>query len=257
MTTPGGTHRPSGDSRLHLVVGASGKLGGAIVERLLAGGATVLGVARDRERLQRVVERAGGHLEMCVADVRSDEAVGRIRTAIGGRSVGMVVNAARPTATGGVLDVPPSAVTEAVDVKVGGLLRLVRAADDALVEGGRIVALGGRLGYDADPRAAAAGIANAAVANLVRQLAATYGPRGITAHVVAPGAVRGAGPDGSSASALGHVVSEAAQAEGTPLGRLPSPTDVAWAVELLLTPQAAFLNGGALILDGGRRTAIP
>lgn len=257
MTSAGASDPARGDDQLHLVAGVTGKLGGAIADRLLARGGTVLGVGRTREPLDAAVERAAGRLEACVTDIRSDDAVEQIREAIAGRPICMIVNAARPAAPGGVLDVPPSAVAEAVDVKAGGLLRLVRAADAALGEGGRIVALGGRLGYDPDPRAAAAGVANAAVANLVRQLAMVYGPRGVTAHVVAPGAVQSTGLDRPSLSALGHVTSTPDHVSQTPLGRLPSPTDVAWAVDLLLEPEAAFLNGGSLIFDGGRRTAIP
>lgn len=257
MTSAGASDHARGDDQLHLVAGVTGKLGGAIADRLLARGGTVLGVGRTREPLDAAVEQAAGRLEACVTDIRSDDAVLRIREAIAGRPVRMVVNATRPVAPGGVLDVMPSTIARAVDVKVGGLLRLVRAADAGLGVGGRIVVLGGRLGYDPDPRAAAAGIANAAVANLVRQLAMAYGPRGVTAHVVAPGAVQPTGSEQPSASALGHVTSPPEHAAHTPLGRLPSPADVAWAIDLLLAPEAAFLNGGSLILDGGRRTAIP
>ena len=246
------------DGRVHIVAGAGGRLGGAIVDRLLVRGATVIAVNRTPRRLEPSAGgQAAGRLEPCVADLSDDAAVGTVGAAIAGRPVGLVVNATRSLTPGAVLDVSPAAIAAAVDLKVGGLLRLVHAADATLAEGARLVAVGGRLGYDPDPLASAASIANAAVANLVRQLAAALGPRGVTTHVIAPGAVAHAPSDDGPTTALGHAASTTEHAAGTPLGRLPTPADVAWAVDLLLAPEAAFLNGGSLILDGGRRTAIP
>jgi NAD(P)-dependent dehydrogenase (short-subunit alcohol dehydrogenase family) len=235
---------------LCVVAGAAGAIGSAVTRRLLDRGQTVIGVGRDTDRLAAVV--AHDRLEKCEADLTDDAAVAAIATAVADRPVAMVVNATRPAAAGSVKEIAPSTVAAAVELKVSGLLRLVRATEHSLLPGGRIIAIGGRLGYDPDPETAAAGIANAAVANLVRQLALAYGPRGVTAHVVAPGAVdsprmRAENPGGSLERLAAH----------SPLGRLPTVDDVTWAVLMLAEPGADHLNGGSLLLDGGRRSAIP
>jgi len=158
--------------------------------------------------------------------------------------------------------VTTEAVLEAVDVKVNGLLRLVRAVDGHLVSGARIVAITGHLGYDPVPASVTAGVANAAVAALVRQLARAYGPRGVTCHAVAPGPVESPRLDrliDHLASAADSTADEARAAlmGEAPVGRMATPEDVAWAVGLLLDDAAAMMDGSTLFLDGGRRTSLP
>ena len=235
-----------------VVVGASGALGGAIAERLVAAGLTVVGVARgasgrrpahappfrpaaQRMRQQRAVVRqtaaqqtaavrssavrssatqssatqksaaqksatqksatqvrdaevgatgrsaaadtkGRGGLEWCAADIGSDDAVAAIAAAVGDRPVRMVVQAAGLPAAGPLATIEPDALGRAVALKCGGLLRLVRAVEHNLHPGSRIVALGGHYGIEPAPYACAAGVTNAALANLVRQLATAYGP---------------------------------------------------------------------------------
>lgn len=247
--------------RVHVVAGATGRIGAALVERLLAHGKDdVVGVARRTVGLERLASRHRKRFRPCATDLADDVATDDLRAAVGDRRVGLVVNAARSSTPGGIDQVRAGDLARAVDLKAGGLLRLVRGADAGLGDGSRIVAVGGRLGYDADPGAAAAGLANAAVALLVRQLAHHLGPRGVSCHVVAPGAVAGseglpvAGVD-PRGGADRHL--PAVSPATSPLGRLPTVEDVVWLITTLTEPSAVFLNGGSLILDGGRRTAVP
>ena len=120
---------------------------------------------------------------------------------------------------------------------------------------------GGHYGIEPAPYACAAGVTNAALANLVRQLATAYGPRGVTAHLVAPGPA-----DTPRLRALSRQAAEtrgvpvdtvlAERAAESPLGRLVTPAEVAWAVATLLAPEAAALDGSALSLDVGARRGI-
>jgi NAD(P)-dependent dehydrogenase (short-subunit alcohol dehydrogenase family) len=241
----------SGD--IAVVVGASGALGGAIAERLRAEGLTVVGVART----------ADGPLG-CAADIGSDDAVAAIAAAVeaaGDGPVRMVVQAAGLPAAGPVETIAPDALGHAVALKAGGLLRLVRAVDGRLGRGSRIVALGGHYGSEPAPYACAAGVTNAALANLVRQLAVAYGPRGITAHLVAPGPAdtpRLRGLSEQAAARRGVPVEQvlAERAAESPLGRLVTPAEVAWAVAVLLAPEADALHGSTLALDVGARKGI-
>ncbi len=233
-----------------VVVGASGSLGGAIAERLAATGLTVVGVSRSGAS--------------CSADIGSDSAVSAIAEAVaaaGDGPVRMVVQAAGLPPTGPLAQIEPDALGRAVALKAGGLLRLVRAVEDRLRAGSRIVALGGHFGSEPAPYACAAGVTNAALANLVRQLAIEYGPRGITAHLVAPGPVdtprlRGLCEQAAAERGVSVVQVLAERAAESPLGRLVTPTEVAWAVAVLLAPEADALDGATLALDIGARRGI-
>jgi NAD(P)-dependent dehydrogenase (short-subunit alcohol dehydrogenase family) len=144
--------------------------------------------------------------------------------------------------------------------KVGGFLRMIGGCRDRLFPGSRLVVLGGHYGEEPSFRVPLAGMTNAALANLVRSLADRWGPEGVTVHLVAPGPVdsprmtaiaqRTAArrDDGSTADA---VLDE--YRAGSPLGRLTTIDEVAWAVTTLLAPEAAALHGSSLKLDAGRR----
>lgn len=267
--TPDGLPRPalpfmevtmSANSELAVVVGATGAFGTAIVERLCASGLDVLAVARSAASLDALASRHPG-VTGCVADIASDEAIAAIAAAVD-RPVRMVVHGPGVAVAGGVLEAPTAALVEAVNIKVGGLLRLVRAVDSRLVKGSRLVAIGGHYGFEPTAYAAAAGVANAALANASRQLSLAYGPRGITAHLIAPGpadterlhrvAVDRAAQRGSdTAAVLAELCAESS------LGALTTPAQVAWAVSLLLAPEADALTGSTLMLDSGRRRGLP
>jgi NAD(P)-dependent dehydrogenase (short-subunit alcohol dehydrogenase family) len=234
-----------------VVAGATGTIGSAISTMLSARGLRVLGLARDAEPARGIRS----------ADLTDTGAVAAIGSELDG-DVRVIVHAAGPELGGGISDVDPASVLAAMDIKVMGLLRIVRAVDPLLVPGSRIVAVTGHLGYDPIPASVGAGVANAALGALVRQLAAEYGPRGITSHAVAPGPVESPRLDrliGHLATAGDITFEEARQTllDGSSVGRFATPDDVAWAVSTLLEDGAALANGSTLFLDGGRRTAIP
>jgi NAD(P)-dependent dehydrogenase (short-subunit alcohol dehydrogenase family) len=153
-------------------------------------------------------------------------------------------------------------MVDAVNIKVGGLLRLVRAADEHLAAGSRIVAIGGHYGLEPTAYAAAAGVANAAILNVVRQLSMAYGPRGITAHTIVPGPAdtdrlrRVAATRAEQRGCSTDDVLDEMRAESS-LGILSTPEQIAWAVSLLLAPEADAMTGSCLMLDAGRRRGLP
>lgn len=245
---------------LAIVVGATGALGRVICRRLTETGLQVMAVARSPEALSQLATELPTILP-CAVDISRDAAISDLGARIGG-PVRMIVHGPGVATAGGVLDVPTAALTAAVDIKVGGLLRLVRAADEHLVRGSRIVAIGGHYGFEPTAYAATAGLANAALANVVRQLSWAYGARGVTAHLVAPGpadtdrlrrvAAARAGLDGVAVDeVLAQMRGESA------LGTFTSPEQVAWAIALLKDPQADALAGSTLFMDAGRRRGLP
>ena len=252
----------AGDSEQEwaVVVGASGAIGRHIAERFHGLGLGVVAVGREVETLEHVADGRPGVI-VCSADIRTDEGEELIRRAIPG-TVRIAVNSAAAPMGGPILESSPEAIRQATDVKVNGTLRLVRAVRDHLTTDSRIVAIGGHLGYDPIPEASTAGVANAALANAIRQLSRALGPEGVTCHVVAPGPVwterlQGMLADASASRGVPEDVILKEFRDRSPIGHLVTIDEVVWAVELLLAPEARTLAGGTLLLDAGQRTAIP
>ncbi len=243
-----------------IVVGATGAMGKVIAARLAARGLKVIAVARSADSVAALAASVPG-IVACVADIAADSAIDAIRTALDG-PVRMLVHGPGVATAGGVLSAPTSAVVDAVNIKCGGLLRLVRAADEKLERGSRIVAIGGHYGFEPTAYAATAGVANAALANLVRQYSWAYGPRGVTAHLVAPGPAdterlrRVASARGERDGISADAVLDEMRAESA-IGAFTTVEQIAWAIEMLLAPEADALAGGTLFMDAGRRKGLP
>jgi NAD(P)-dependent dehydrogenase (short-subunit alcohol dehydrogenase family) len=243
-----------------ILVGATGAFGTAITKRLLDAGLGVIAVARSTDSLQALTAANPG-VRACVADIGNDSAITAIAAAID-KPVRMVVHGPGVAVAGGILTAPTESMVDAVNIKVGGLLRLVRAADIHLATGSRIVAIGGHYGLEPTAYAAAAGVANAAILNVVRQLSMAYGPRGITAHTIVPGPAdterlrRVAATRAEQRQCSTEEVLDEMRAESS-LGILSTPEQIAWAVTLLLAPEADAMTGSSLMLDAGRRRGLP
>ncbi len=245
---------------LAVVVGATGAFGRHIVSRLRDRGVSVLAIARDGAALAALAKESPG-IRLCVADLASDAAITTIAREMG-EPVRMIVHGPGAAVAGGILNAPTEAIVDAVNIKVGGMLRLVRAVDPWLGKSSRLVAIGGHYGFEPTAYAAAAGIANAALANLMRQLSLAYGERGITAHLIAPGP--------ADTERLRRVAADRAALRGVPVEQvmaemvaessihaMTTPAQVAWAVSLLLDPEADAMTGATLMLDSGRRRGLP
>lgn len=244
-----------------VVTGATGALGSAIVACLRSTGLRVVAVARSRPDLERLTSGDRGVVPVA-ADLGDDDAIATIAAAVQGR-VRIVVHAAGLPPSGTVETITAAEITHGVDVKIGGLVRLLRAVEPQLGEGSRIVVLGGHYGYEPTATAPLAGMVNAALGNLARALADHWGRRGVTVHVIAPGPVESprmqalaqrAADRRAEGTTADDVLDE--YRAGSPLGRLTTIEEVAWAVGLLLAPEAAALHGATLSLDLGRRRGI-
>lgn len=243
-----------------VVVGATGDMGQYIVRRLDKNGLRVIAVARSQDALRDLCAESDSIIP-CVCDIATDESIATISSLINAR-VRMVVHGPGVATAGGVMVAPTEAVAAAVDIKVSGLMRLVRAVDDHLVSGSRIVAIGGHYGFEPTAYAATAGIANAALANLVRQYSWAYGARGVTAHLIAPGPadtdrlMRVATARAERDGITQEQVLEEMKAESA-IGSFTKLDEIAWAVEMLLAPEANAMAGSTLFMDAGRRRGLP
>lgn len=248
-----------GKAGLAVVAGATGSLGAAITRKLASKGLEVLAIGRREAELEALAVEIPG-VRPCVADLADNHAVDAIRARLSGpvriavQAVGLPI---RPK------DQPfdPSSLGIAVNIKIGGLLRLTSALDDHLERGSRIVALGGYHGFEPDPTATGPGVTNAAMANLIRQLSARYGPRGVSVHLISPGPV--------DTDRIRKLADDSARITGdsaenildgwrreSSFNRLITTDQVAWTAALLLDPEADALHGSVIHLDGGRRKGI-
>lgn len=237
-----------------VVSGATGALGSAIVADLSTRNVPVIAIARSTKALIGLGEQFS-NVQLLACDL-SMEAPDFRNTRISA-----VVHAAGANFGGGVHDVDYGAILSGIELKVNGLLRLVRSAEGLLEDGGRIIALGGNLGLDPVPGATVPGVVNAALANLIRQLNRAYASRGISSHLIAPGPVDTERLRQRAADEARHEGSTPTDvfgryASSSPFSRLTTPAEIAWAVKLLLEPEAVALAGSTLLLDSGLRTSI-
>ncbi len=253
---------PGGERENTVVVGATGTIGRAVIGRLTRRGLAVVAVARSKDALD---ELAASHelITPCPADIGSNDAIRAISSALTAHqgSVRMAVFAAGLPVRGSADTIDPDALAVGANIKAGGLLRLLHAVRDRLVPGSRFVTFAGSLGLEPRAHEAGPGAVNAAVFNLMRQISLLYGPRGVTAHTLSPGP--------ADTPRLRRIVATVAAERGAAedevwqeyvaqnsLGRLPTTDELAWAVEMLLDPEASALHGSVLYLDAGGHRGI-
>jgi NAD(P)-dependent dehydrogenase (short-subunit alcohol dehydrogenase family) len=125
---------------------------------------------------------------------------------------------------------------------------LAKAAHPALkATGGAIVATGSMSGTNAHANLGAYGPSKAAVIMLVQVLAQEFGRDGIRVNAVSPGMVR----TGMTAAVYSDRTVAGERDALVPLGRVATPEDIADVIAFLLGPDARYVNGHDLIVDGG------
>lgn len=238
--------------RVALVTGGSRGIGAAIVRRLARDGADVaFSYAASEQRARQIageVEALGRRPLPVRADQADPAAVAALVKTVHetfGR-LDILVNSAGVFVTGAVGDsaVDLAAIERQFDINVKGVAAAVRAAAPLLAEGGRIVSIG-TTGADRIPFGGAADYvaSKAAVAAYSRGWARDLGSRNITVNVVQPGAIdTEMNPaDGAFADTLKNM---------TALGRYGRPDDIAAAVAFLAGPDAGYITGATLNVDG-------
>lgn len=237
-----------------LVTGSSRGLGAVIARRLADDGYPVAVVYRSgaqaAETVVADIRAKGGTAEAFAADVTDEAAVTDLVAAVADRLgpvTTLVVNA-----TGPQPEVDPTAVTwqdhlDQLTFFVKSPTLLMQAVLPGMRErgGGSIVQIGSDVLERVLPEMSAYTAAKAAQHSLTELWARALGPDGITVNTVAPGWIPVERHAGAPADAL------AAYAADVPLRRMGDPDDVAAAVSYLASPQAAFVTGERIRVNGG------
>ena len=242
-----------------LLTGASRGIGKAIARVLVARGARLAVVGRDRATLAAAVADSGEHA-LLVADLADPDAapacVERAVRALGGLDA--FVSCAGVVKYASVADTVPEALAQQLTVNFSAPFAMARSAIEPLraAGGGAMVFVASTLGLAPAPLTAAYSASKAALISACKSLALELAPDGIRVNAVAPGVVdtamvhvlRPGGASGAEPEAALRAQLEALR-RLHPLGRLGRPEDIAESVLYLLS--AAFVTGTVLPVDGG------
>jgi 3-oxoacyl-[acyl-carrier protein] reductase len=241
----------SSTERIALVTGGSRGIGAAIVERLAADGYTVaFTYASSRsaaDALVDAVHSAGGVAIAYQADGADETAFADVVESVVRRSGGLdvLVNNAGGGTRGDLTEMSVAEIDTMIAVNVRGLILATRTAIPHLHTGGRIINIGS---VNADYTGFAGGsiysMTKGAVASFTKALSRELGPLGITVNNVQPGPVN---TDANPASGPGAEMLRSRIA----VERFGFPAEVAAFVSYLTTPDAAFVTGASLNIDGG------
>ena len=234
------------DGKVALVTGASRGIGRAIAVELQKAGANVVGTATS-EPGAKAISEAG--LIGKVLDVRDagqcDALIAEIQKTLG--EVQVLVNNAGITRDNLALRMKDGDFDEVIDTNLRAVFRLSRAVMRGMMKArwGRIINITSVVGSSGNAGQANYAAAKAGVAGMTRSLAAELGSRNITVNCVAPGFI-----DTDMTRALSEEQRSALLGR-IPLARLGSPEDVAAAVAYLASPQAGYVTGVVLHVNGG------
>jgi 3-oxoacyl-[acyl-carrier protein] reductase len=238
-------------SQVALVTGASRGIGATIAAELAARGLKVIGTATTDDGAQRISQALaafpgcrGARLD--VNDAAAGEAlVDAIVTEHGALHV-LVNNAGitRDTLAMRMKDADWDAV---LDTNLKAVFRMSRAVMRTMMKQryGRIISITSVVGASGNPGQANYAAAKAGVAGMTRALARELGSRGITVNCVAPGFIA------TDMTAVLPEEQQKALLAQIPLGALGKPEDIAHAVAYLASPQAGYVTGQELHVNGG------
>lgn len=250
--------------KVAIVTGASKGIGRAIAEVLAAEGMKLVLVARSADLLQDLARRLPTEGLIQTVDLRDPAVPAQVVSAavekFGG--IDLVVNNAGATKRGDFLQLTDEDWADGFALKFFGAMRLSRAAWPHLVtQQGSIVSIIGIGGRTGQAEFAIGGSVNAAAMNLTKVLADRGVADGVRVNAINPGAI--------ATERLQLRIRNFAREQGIPeaeaavklprsmgIARFGEPAEIARAVAFLASPQAAYLQGAVIDVDGGQTRTL-
>ena len=233
-----------------LVTGATAGIGQETAKLFARRGATLVVTGRDTVRGAQtvaVIEAEGARAEFIAADLNDIESVRYLAEKAG--EVDVLINNAAATRAkfAPTLEQDVDSFDTIFDVNVRGPFFLTAALLPKMIArgSGAIVNISGAAASVGVAVAPAAAAAKAALESFTRSWAAAFGANGIRANTVAPGPTRTDGAAGTFGDGLEQLGS------ATPLRRTADPSEVAEVIVFLASPQASYLTGATVLVDGG------
>ncbi len=237
------------EGKVALVTGASRGIGKAIAELLVERGATVIGTATSDSGADAISAYLGDNgkgLALNVTDVTSIESVLKsINDEFGG--VDILVNNAGITRDNLLMRMKDDEWTDILDTNLTSIFRLSKAVLRGMMKKrqGRIINVGSVVGTMGNAGQTNYAAAKAGVIGFTKSMAREVASRGVTVNTVAPGFI-----ETDMTKALNDDQRAATLAQ-VPAGRLGDPREIASAVAFLVSPEAAYITGETLHVNGG------
>jgi meso-butanediol dehydrogenase/(S,S)-butanediol dehydrogenase/diacetyl reductase len=244
----------AGEAPVVLVTGASAGIGEAVVRRFARAGYRIVAVARRKPLLDALAADLAGEAEVATLaiDVATPDSADRaVAFAIErfGR-LDCLVNNAGSGKWAPVHATDDASIDEVIDISMKAPFRFARAALGVMGPGSSIINVGSVFGMVGGLDGGIYCVVKAGLIGLTQTLAAQYGAAGIRSNLVAPGVIKTdmtrAAWDAAPFQRLNH--------EMTPSDREGTTEDVANAIHFLASPDAGYINGQSIALDGGWAT---
>ena len=226
---------------------ASGGIGGAIARQLHGQGARVVLTGRRADALEALAADLGERVAVQPADLASAGAAERLIETVESGGLDILVNNAGLTRDNLALRLKDDDWQTVLDVNLSAGFRLIRSSLRGMMKRrfGRIISITSVVAVTGNPGQANYAAAKAGLIGMTKALAAEVASRGITVNCVAPGLIETAMTDALSEAQRQQLLAR------IPMGQLGSGADVAAAVVYLASPEASYVTGQTLHVNGG------